>query len=220
MEMNLATKHAMMIAVGGFVFYGTAFAAPPQPNVFDGGNRWQITFYNDPTNHHDQWATQTICFLPYAVVGNSIQGTWYSTSFPDWNGRYYQEGDELKMTGDYAKDVGHDHMTLQHTTYDVPGFSRGMAFKDWTEWREDGAYGNIIGWGNSILVRAGKCDLSSGIHNVDKLALEDIRLLEDEAMEISFSLPDRLTLKGEIARYPGQSDLESLDEYQRRTGIR
>jgi len=39
-------------------------------------------------------------------VGTSIQGVWYSTSYPDWNGRYYQEGDEVKMTGDFAKDTG------------------------------------------------------------------------------------------------------------------
>jgi hypothetical protein len=111
-------------------------------------------------------------------------------------------------------------MTLQHTTYDVPGYKRGMAFKDWTEWREDGRYGRIIGWGNSTLVRAGKCELSSGIDNVDDISLRDIKFLEYEAQDISLSLPDRLTVKGEVANFPGQSNLESLDEYQRRTGIK
>jgi hypothetical protein len=212
-------KHATVIAISSLLLSGAALSHPPEPNVFDGGNKWRITFYNDSTVNHQQWATQEICFLPYAVVGTSIQGSWYSTSFPDWNGQYYQEGDEVKMTGDYANDVGHDHMTLLHTTYDAPGQTRGMAFKDWTEWREDGKFGNIIGWGNAKLERAGKCP--SFIANLPNLRLQspDLRKFELEAQEISLSLPDRLTVQGEIARFPGQSDLESLDDYQRRTGV-
>ena len=209
-----------MFAMSSFLFCGAASATPPQPNVFDGGNKWRITFYNDSTDNHDQWATQNLCFMPYAIVGNSIQGTWYSTTFPDWNGRYYQEGDELKMTGDYANDVGHDHMTLQHTTYDVPGQVRGMAFKDWTEWREDGAYGNIIGWGNAMIVRAGKCSFPHSFDIPEILAPEEIKFLDRQALEISFSIPDRLTVEGKTASYPGQTDLESIENYQRRTGVK
>ncbi len=196
------------VAIGSVVFCNVSLAAPPKPNVFDGGNKWHITYYNDPTTNHAQWATQEICFLPYSIVGTSIQGVWYSTSFPDWNGRYYQEGDEVKMTGDYAHDVGHDHMTLLHTTYDVPGAVRGMAFKDWTEWREDGAFGRIIGWGNAKLERVGKCHYPKGAD------------LERYAQEISLSLPDRLTIKGEIADFPGQADLENLDEYLQRADMK
>ncbi len=198
--MKSIKKHATLIAIGSLLSNGAVLANPPKPNVFDGGNRWNITFYDDPSSVHQEWGTQEICFLPYAVVGTSIQGVWYSTSFYDWNGRYYQEGDEVKMTGDYANDVGHDHMTLVHTTYDVAGKVRGMAFKDWTEWREDGAYGRIIGWGNAKLERMGYC------RNV----------LEDEALEISVSLPDRLTVRGDIASYPGQRNLESIKKYQDR----
>lgn len=124
------------------------------------------------------------------------------------------------MIGDYANNVGHDHMTLQHTTYDVPGSVRGMAFKDWTERREDGAYGNIIGWGNTKLERVGRCPITQGIDSVGKLTLDDLKLLEYDALDISFSLPDRLTVKGVVARFPGQPDLESLDDYQHRTGVK
>ena len=216
--MKSIKKHIALVTLGSLLFSGVALADPPKPNVFDGGNKWRITFYNDPTGNHDQWATQEICFLPYAVVGTSIQGAWYSTSFPDWNGRYYQEGDEVKMTGDYAKDVGHDHMTLLHTTYDVEGQVRGMAFKDWTEWREDGAFGRIIGWGNAKLQRAGRCKTPGDITSVTDLTASDLRKLELQAQEISQSLPDRLTVKGSVAYFPGQSGLESVDDYLRRTG--
>lgn len=212
--MKSIKKYAVLLAIGSLLFSGVALADPPKPNVFDGGNKWRITFYNDPTGGHDQWATQEICFLPYAVVGTSIQGAWFSTSYYDWNGRYYQEGDEVKMTGDYAKDVGHDHMTLIHTTYDAPGRVNGMAFKDWTEWSEDGSYGNIIGWGNAKLERVGYC---KSIDSTADLVPEDLKNLELKALEISLSLPDRLTVKGYVATSPGQSDLESVDDYLRRT---
>jgi hypothetical protein len=194
-------------------------AAIPKPNVFDGGNRWKITYYNDPSVGHGQWATQVVCFLPYAQVGTSIQGAWYSLTFPDWNGRYYQEGDEVKMTGDYAKDVGHDHMTLFHTTVEWKNNPKGMAFKDWTEWREDGAYGRIIGWGNARLVRDGRCPISGHISDVRNLSAEEVKRFEVEADQFSKSLPERLTKSGEIARFPGQSRLESIDTYLKRTGI-
>lgn len=198
--MTSVIKQTVLIALSSLLFLGIALAEPPRPNVYDGGNRWNITYYNDPAGNHQQWATQEICFLPYSIVGTSIQGTWYSTSFPDWNGRYYQEGDEIKMTGDYARDVGHDHMTLIHTTVDP---RNGLAFKDWTEWREDGGYGRIIGWGNAILKRMGTCK----------------KFIEAEALKISASLPERLRIDGRIAASPGDADLESIEEYQCRAGL-
>lgn len=218
--MKLMKNSMVMVALSSLLVSSVALANPPKPNVYDGGNKWRITFYNDSTVNHDQWGDQEICFLPYAVVGTSIQGVWYSTTYTDWNGLYYQEGDELKMTGDYAKDVGHDHMTLQHTTYDVEGQVRGMAFKDWTEWREDGAYGNIIGWGNSNLVRAGRCDITRGIDDIAILTAEERKKLELVAQEFSATLPRRLTVKGTVASSPGQHGLESVDEYLQRTGVK
>lgn len=209
--MNIIKKHATLVAIGSLLLSTTVLANPPKPNVFDGGNKWHITGYFDSTSNHVQTATQEICFLPYSVVGTSIQGVWYSTSYPDWNGRYYQEGDEVKMTGDFAKDTGHDYMTLIHTTYDISGRVRGMAFKDWTEWREDGKFGRIIGWGNATMVRAGRCAYPK--FSNDKVALEN------EAQKLSSSLPERLTAKGEIAQSPGQPDLEALDTYLQRAGV-
>lgn len=218
--METFMKKALAIACGSIALSSAAFAQPPLPNVFDGGNLWAITYYNDPTSNHQQWATQHICFMPYSAVGTSIQGTWYSTTFPDWNGRYYQEGDEVKMTGDYAGDVGHDHMTVFHTTYDVPGQIKAMAFKDWTEWREDGRYGRIIGWGNTKLERIGKCRYPFIIDDFTQITPDLLQKLEAEALAFSQELPERLTVKGEIAAFPGQEDLESISDYQARTGLR
>lgn len=221
--MDMYIKRVVALICGSVALVGSASAQPPYPNVFNGGNKWRITFYNDPTTNHQQWGSQLICFMPYRTVGTSIQGVWYSTTFPDWNGRYYQEGDELKMTGDYARDIGHDHMTLYHTTYDVPGKINALAFKDWTEWREDRRYGRIIGWGNAKLERLGKCRYPFVIDNFDNIEMvisDDLQKLEDEVLLFSQQLPQRMTVDGAVAESPGQADLESIEEYQARAGLK
>jgi hypothetical protein len=202
--MDTLMKKALLATCGTVALTSVAFAQPPMPNVFDGGSMWQIIDYLDEANDHRQLATQNICFLPYAVVGNSIQGVWYSTTYNDWNGMYYQEGDELRMTGDFWDDTGHDHMTLLHTTFDVPGEVKGLAFKDWDEWIEDGEYGKIGQWGNAKMERIGKCE-------IQKAAV---------AIEYSRQLPPRLTIKGDVARMPTQADLESVEEYLMRNGLK
>jgi len=200
---------AMVAALTLGMFWGPEASAQPKPNVFDGGNRWQITGFIDQTPGHDEVATQDICFLPFIGVEQSIQGVWYSLSFPDWNGRYYQEGDEVKMTGDYAKDVGHDHMTLLHTTYDHPQKPMGMAFKDWTEWREDGAFGLIIGFANARMTRYGRCSYPGG----------EGAELEKRVQDLSLKIPPRLMKDSKReAQNPGDHGQESLKTYFERTG--
>lgn len=203
-----------------YMVTSVAMAQVPHPNVYDDGNRWRITFFNDPSDVHQQWATQIICFLPYATVGTSIQGRWYALTFPDWNGLYYQEGDEVKMTGDYAQDIGHDHMTLVHTTVDTTVGPRGMAFKDWTEWREDGDYGFVIGWGNARLIRDGRCRIPhSGADSFTAQSPEEAEKFDEEALLLSLSLPPRLTRDGGEAESPGAPDQEDVDTYLKRAGF-
>jgi hypothetical protein len=122
----------------------------PKPNVFDGGNRWTVTCYNDPSSAHTTQATQGICFFPYAVLGQGIAGIWYSDTFPDWNGRYYQEGDQVRMHGDYADNNGHDGFE-----WDVVSAKTGAGH--WTEWREDLRAGTTITFCNANWTRVGSC---------------------------------------------------------------
>lgn len=122
----------------------------PSPNVFVGGNHWTITFYDDRSPAHTQWVTQDICFFPFAAVGTHISGMWYSTTFPDWNGRYSAEGDQVKMHGDFGTNVGHDGMTWEITT------ARTGA-GEWKEWIETPGVGITIGWGNATWNRVGVC---------------------------------------------------------------
>ena len=73
-----------LAAVGAMA--GAPALANSKPNVYDGGNRWLITAFDDTAPQHTQWATQGICFLPYAQVGTHIQGIWYSDTFPELAG--------------------------------------------------------------------------------------------------------------------------------------
>ncbi|MEK7323511.1 MAG: hypothetical protein AABZ84_10585 [Pseudomonadota bacterium] len=148
--MKTSTRWLMAAALG---LSGGYVHAAPMPNVYDDGNRWLITAYNDSSPTHAQMATQGICFLPYAVVGTHVRGMWYSDTFPDWNGVYSQEGDQVFMHGDYAMDVGHDGIMFEIETSSRNNQGGGH----WTEWRENGAYGKTIVFANAKLSRVGKC---------------------------------------------------------------
>lgn len=178
--------------------------AQPRPNVFDGGNLWYITFYDDTSPVHQQWATQVICFSPYVTVGTTIQGFWFSLSFPNWNGRYMQEGDEVRMTGDYAADIGHDSMEFRHTESDQNHMGEGQG--TWDEWREDGGFGKIIGWGNTRLRRNSKC-FPHGTGTTTPTVAE----WERTALALSQQLPDRMRRNPRLGAVSDTNDKRSED---------
>lgn len=162
-------------------------AVPPHlPSVHTGGNLWTITAHNDPSPVHATWATQGICFLPPAVVGTHERGYWYSTTFPDWNGVYSQEGDQLFMHGDYAKDVGHDGMNINIDTARTAG-------GHWHEWRENGAFGITIGFVNATMQRVGQCK---------PITPGELPTL---------SIPPRYLLDGRVAQTPSEPDQRPVD---------
>ena len=171
----------------------SAEASPtPMPNVYDGGNRWSITAYNDASPSHRRLATQSICFKPYVVKGTHIRGKWYSDTFPDWNGVYSQEGDQVSLHGDYADNTGHDGVIFDIVTNDRENYSAGH----WTEWRENPKFGKTVVFANASLQRIGKCKNHQNGH-------------DDPAF---FALPPRLLMKGGEAVDPMQEDQEPLDK--------
>lgn len=164
--MNRSTHWLLAAALGlGSGAIGAAPLTPVLPNVYDGGNRWLITAYDDSSITHTQMATQGICFLPYAIVGTHVRGYWYSDTFPDWNGVYSQEGDQVFMHGDYASDVGHDGIKFEIET----NSPRNQGGGHWTEWRENGAFGNTIVFANAKLERVGRCTSVPGAADALKL---------------------------------------------------
>ncbi|HLP41641.1 MAG TPA: hypothetical protein VK465_09055 [Fibrobacteria bacterium] len=126
------------------------------PDLVKEGDRWTITFHDDSSPVHSQWATQGLCFRYAGIVGTHQRYVWWSDTYPDWNGMATQEGDEVTMHGDYAEDVGHDGMKWEIVTSSPKQQGAGH----WWEWRENGSYGNTIGWGNARLERVGSCRIA------------------------------------------------------------
>jgi len=136
-----------------------AIAAPPHlPDLVQSGNRWTITFYNDSATTHTQWATQGLCFYYAGTTGTHQRYIWVSDTYPDWNGRATQEGDQIFMHGDFQwpsgkRDGGHDGMEWEIVTMSKKNEGAGH----WKEWVEDGRYGRTIGFGNAKFQRVGSC---------------------------------------------------------------
>lgn len=141
------------LATSGLSFFPYITNMPYSPNLTKGGNRWTITFYNDRSSTHEQWATQGICFQYINKVGTHMSYKWYSDTFPDWNGWATQEGDQIVMHGDYAGNVGHDGMIWDIVTSSTNNEGAGH----WWEWRENADYGKTIGFANAKLERVGYC---------------------------------------------------------------
>jgi len=190
----------------GVLAGGMEAHAQSKPNVFDGGNRWLITAYNDTSPVHQQMATQGLCFLPYAQVGTHIQGVWYSDTFPNWQGRYSQEGDRILLHGDYANDVGHDGMVIELGPGTTP---RDEGTGQWTEWREYRASGVTIGFTNARLRRAGSCRVT---HQLSVFGKSDKQSAETLAAQLSRQVKPRLRRDGKIAESPLDPEQVPLPE--------
>lgn len=180
--------------------------AGPAPDLTTNGNYWSITFYDDSSPSHTQWATQNLCFYTTGVVGTQLAGYWYSTTFYDWNGTWRQEGDQVFMTGDYAGDVngnavGHDGMEWQLVTAE----KAAEGFGHWMEWRENGGMGTTIGFGNSKFKRLGVCTYHPPV-GTDMATLE--RLLVDQ----SSKAPQRYRTDGKPALGPNDQYLVPLPQ--------
>ncbi|HEU5134742.1 MAG TPA: hypothetical protein VFU13_06320 [Steroidobacteraceae bacterium] len=147
----------------------SANAVPPHlPDLVTGGNMWTITFWQDNSPQQVQWATQRICFFRTVVAGTHQRYVWVSVSFPDWNGRATQEGDQIFMHGDFQfppgkPDVGHDGMQWEIVT----ATPRNLGAGHWHEWIEDGRAGLTIEFGNATFNRVGQCQFATADEALD-----------------------------------------------------
>jgi hypothetical protein len=170
-----------------------ALAVPPHaPQLVLGGNLWTITFFDDTSPIHTQWATQRICFFPAGVQGTHQRYAWVSISYPDWNGLANQEGDQIFMHGDFqwpfgVKDGGHDGMEWQLVTMS-PGGQIGSVPKGevgtghWKEWIENGGLGINVGWGNTLLRRVGQCPFATFAEAFNRSVQGQLRAARAQAL--------------------------------------
>jgi len=200
----MITGLALFMGIVGLV--GEAVAQVPRPNVYDNGNRWFITYYNDCDTVHTQWATQGICFLPYKPCGAcGIQGAWYSDTYGGWRGRYMQEGDRILMHGNWANFGGSDGMVIDLFAGNSPN-DEGAG--QWTEWLNTGQYGTPDFFGNTRLRRVGKCQLPANV-DISKMGQAEVDKL---AIELSNRVKPRLRKDGKPAESPTDPEQVPLPE--------
>ena len=74
---------AALTAAAFFVGMNAAMAASPV-------GQWNVTFYREPSLA--KGATQGICY--------KSDGTWYSSTFSNWHGDWFQKGDRFRWYGE------------------------------------------------------------------------------------------------------------------------
>lgn len=203
------TGLALFIGIVGLV--GQASAQTPKPNVFDDGNRWLLTGFFNCSPVHQEAATQGICFLPYAQNGTCIVGIWYSDTYPGWAGRYSQEGDRVRMHGNWGNDIGSDGMVIDLIQGTSPRDVGGGA---WTEWFNGGPYGMTVAFGNARLRRVGRCRFPQNV-DIARMSQAD---LEKMSMELTRDVKPRMRRDGKPAESPAdpeQVPLPEEKEYQK-----
>ena len=198
------TGLALFVVVVGLV--AEAAAQIPRPNVFQGGNRWRITAYEDASPVHQQLGTQDVCFLPFAIVGTHIRGVWFSPTFPGWTGRYSQEGDRVLMYGNWGNFIGSDGIFIELTEGTSP---RDVGAGQWTEWFNFGANGTLVTFANARLARVGTCLLPT---NADTMTQAELEVL---ATDRARSVEPRLRKDGKVSDHPLDPEQEPLPEEQR-----
>ena len=180
-----------------FVLLLASFAsAQPQPNIFTGGDRWLVTAFDDSAPNHSEIATHVLCFFqssPGGVVGTHVRGVWFSTSFPNWRGRFSQEGDRVVLHGEFGDRVGHDAGVFDLYAGTSPN---DEAAGDWVEWFESGNPDTSGVFASVRLRRSGSCIPPPGL---TKMSGAD---LDKAVAELAAQVPKRMKTDGTAARWP------------------
>ena len=144
------TKNVSAVAAiaASALFFSLASGPALAVNTPDG--LWNVTFYNDTTPNLNQMATQGICFYP--------NGTWKSTTFPAWWGRWFQRGtnvagngDRVRILGNYAGGLGNDGAEVDYVNIK-------LMTGTWTEWRDVPAnFSSFFAWTRATLTYVGRC---------------------------------------------------------------
>jgi hypothetical protein len=153
---------------------------------------YSITFYDDTSFTHNQWATQNICLTQGPSVGSNTTGIWYSTTYYNWIGRWRQEGDQIFMIGDFWGGPGNDAIQVELVT------TRDEGFGHWEEWVEDGSYGWWPAKGNARVAKLGTClPLMAATEGSTEATWEEI---EQAALRQAAAAPVRYRKDGSLAQ--------------------
>lgn len=126
----MVTKALALTTVAALLLLGNATCSWAQANTAVG--KWSLTFFDDNDPGMSQLATQEICIRP--------DRTWYSTTFPNWGGRWFQKGtnpagigDHVRLFGVFGGGTGADAAELDFVNVD-------LMTGPWAVWRTDLTY--------------------------------------------------------------------------------
>lgn len=177
-------KNKLFIAVSLLAVSSLSYAYPNHdPNVYDNGNLWEVKVYNDSSVSHNPVGSARICFLPYTPLGTHIRGKWYSTTWQNpylWTGYYQQEGDEVKLFGNFSDGKGNDSASFDIVT-------RRSGAGHWVQWLDSGWSSPTDLFLNAAWEKVGKCKVPKTFNAA---------LAQD--------IPPRYLLKGGVSGYPFQ----------------
>lgn len=200
MNKKLKLIKPLALAICALVLGNASIAqAQQKPNIYYDAagkmaNYWMVTFYDDTSAAHNQWATQGLCFSPAVPRGTGWEGRVVSLTFPNWSGVYYTDGGdvyELKMNYAPVRSGGFDGNDF--ISFSLHTANRGAGERGWDEWR-DGLPASWNVWGNTEINRVGRC---SQFHGVKTLSDFEHIILETQK-----SIEPRITSRGEIADAP------------------
>jgi hypothetical protein len=153
---------------------------------------YTITFYDDTSFTHTQWATQNICFVQGPIVGSNTTGWWWSPSYQNWIGLWRQEGDQIFMIGDFWGGPGNDAMQIELVT------NRDEGFGHWEEWVENGSFGWWPAKGNTRVAKIGTCSpLMDSTEGKTEATWEEI---EQAVLRQAAAAPVRYRKDGSLAQ--------------------
>lgn len=179
--------------------FSSAVNADQKPSIYytpsgSVGNYWMVTFFDDTSAAHNQWATQGLCFSPAVPRGTGWEGRVVSLTFPNWSGVYYTDaGDVYELKMNYAPVAGGYFAGNDFISFSLHSANRGAGERGWDEWR-DGLPSSWNVWGNTEINRVGKCKQFSSSTKVVEF--------ERVILEIQGKIEPRMTRKGELAGTP------------------
>ena len=146
-----------------WLFSAFAVALPQHlPSMIDNGqNGWKMEKFRDPDPQHKFIVSHILCFEFDQNKGTQTVYKWYSTTFPNWQGRCVQEGDVLQCYGNYEPYKNYAWIGNDAFTFSIYSFYEAAGH--WWEWRDSAdGYGRIIDFANVKLTRLGRCPVDPG----------------------------------------------------------
>lgn len=190
-----------LVLIFVFLMFGAAHnaLADQKPSIYydaagNVANYWTVTFFDDTSPAHNQWATQGLCFSPAVPRGTGWEGRVVSLTFPNWSGVYYTDtGDIYELKMNYAPVTSQHFAGNDFISFSLHTANRGAGERGWDEWR-DGLPSSWNVWGNTEVNRVGRCRQFSNI--------KDIPQIEEIILKVQSEIEVRQTDRGELAATP------------------